>query len=100
MHSVWLKLISLTCCISTRLCKGGAAADPKSADVDAQRRSHENVLQMVPEKFHLKVAQLLVKKGADVNAQGGSYKDGLQMELILKTSTSGIPRAENYITSQ
>lgn len=55
---------------------------------------------MASEKVHLKTVQPLVKMGADVNAQGGSYKDALQMELILKTPTSGIPRAENYITSQ
>lgn len=44
--------------------------------------------------------QLLVEKVADVNAQGGPYEDALQTELAVETRTSGLPRAETYITNR
>lgn len=44
--------------------------------------------------------QLLVEKGADVNAQGGPYEDALQTELAVETRTSGLPCAETYITNR
>lgn len=44
--------------------------------------------------------QLLVEKGADVNAQGGPYEDALQTELAVETRNSGLPRAETYIISR
>lgn len=72
----------------------------KGADINAQGRSHEDVLQEALEKGHSKVVQLLVEKRADVNAQGGPYGDALQMELVLETLTSRVPRAETYITSR
>lgn len=55
-------------------------------------------------RHYAKAVQLLIEKGADVNAQGRSHKNVIQAglmrmpaELILP---SGLPGAENYIRSR
>lgn len=56
----------------------------------------KNILEAASEKGHTKGVQPLVKKGAEVHAQSGPYENARR----TYTLQSGLPCAENYITSR